>query len=122
MKVGMVLGIMGGVIALLIGSLGYGLTSTVSYLATSTDNPSGAEEMEFYSIAAIALPIVALVGAGLALRNPLISAVLMAASALGMLAIFGIGMISLVPTILLGVASLLIFLNLQNRSQPEKGK
>lgn len=122
MKVGMVLGIMGGVIALLIGSLGYGLTSTVSYLATSTDNPSGAEEMEFYSIAAIALPIVALVGAGLALRNPLISAVLMAASALGMLAVFGIGMISLVPTILLGVASLLIFLNLQNRSQPEKGK
>jgi len=108
MKTGMILGIIGGVIALLVGAVGYSATSTLGSLSNSVGYQEGASSMQFYSFAAIALPIVGLIGGGIAGKNPQLSAGLMGLSAVGILWVFGLGMMSIVPAVLLGIGAFLV--------------
>ena len=108
MKVGMILGIIGGVIALLIGAVGYSASSTLGSLSSGIGYEDGASSMQFYSIMSIVLPIVGLVGVGIAGKNAQLSSVLMGISAVGILWVFGLGLMSIVPAALLGIGAFLV--------------
>ena len=117
MKTGMVLGIIGGVIALIIGAVGFSLTSGLESLGSAAHNAnqsmgfntSKPPSLVFYSYASIILPILALVWAGIASKNAILSAALMGGSAVLMLFVFGIGVLSLIPSVLLIIGAFLVF-------------
>ncbi|MBL9052889.1 MAG: hypothetical protein JNN02_04075 [Tabrizicola sp.] len=104
----MVLGLIGGVLALIVGAIGFAATSTLGSWASAVSFDEGAEQMRFYSTLSILLPILGLVGAGLSGRSALLAAGLMGVSAAGMLYVFGIGVFSIICGGLLGVGALLI--------------
>jgi len=106
MKTGaLVLGIIGGLIALLYGLIGYGIGS----LAQAGGSNAGIL-LKFLSVG---LPILALVGAGMVKAKPIIGAVLMAISAIGFVLVLGFNFFSLIPVVLLGLAAFLGFLGSQ---------
>ncbi len=111
MKVGAtIVGIIGGLIALLYGLLGYGLGSM-----------GGSGGLKFLSIV---VPIAALVGAGMTISKPMIGAALMGLCAITFVLILGFNFFSLIPVVLLGVGAFLAFLGAQEdakeQSVPEK--
>ena len=104
MKVGaLILGILGGLVSLSIGFIGYGLGSMTS----------GGGGLQFFSIA---LPIVALIGAGIVMSKPVVGAGLMAAAAVGLILVLGFNFFSLIPVILLGLGALLGFMESQAKT------
>jgi hypothetical protein len=104
MKTGaLVLGIIGGLVALLYGLLGYGLGSLAG----------GAAGAGLLKLLSIALPVAALIGAGMVKAKPVIGAALMAIGALGFVLILGFNFFSLIPVVLLGLGALLGFLGSQ---------
>jgi len=106
MKVGaLVLGIIGGLVALLYGLVGYGLGSLAD------EGHAGSGMMA--KLLSLALPIAALVGAGMVKAKPVIGAALMAVAALGFVLILGFNFLSLIPTVLLGIGALLGFMGSQ---------
>lgn len=114
MKTGaLVLGIIGGLLALLIGQLGYGL----GIIADLDNSGSGAP----FKAISIGLPVAALVGAGMVKAKPLIGAGLLAVSAISLVLLLGFNFLSLIPVVLLGVAALLGFLGAQesDKQQPQ---
>jgi hypothetical protein len=103
MKVGaLILGIIGGLLTLLYGLLGYGLGSM-----------AGAVGLKIVSIG---LPILGLVGAGMVMAKPIIGAVLMGIATVGLMLILGFNFFSLIPIVLLGLGTLLGFLGSQETS------
>ncbi len=119
---GMVLGIIGGLIALLVGAFGYGLSSMGASVSASVGYHEGSALMMVYQFASLALPIAALVGSGVAVRAPAVGGVIMAASAIGIVFVFGFGFFSTVPVVLLGVGALLVFLGLSNSAEGATGE
>lgn len=111
MKTGMILGIIGGIIGLLIGVVGFGLSSVGESASAFVGANGAAGQMQFYKFASILLPIIGLIGSGMAGKNSNLAVGLMALSAIGMLWSFGIGVMSLVPAVLLGIGALLIALD-----------
>lgn len=106
MKTGaLVLGIIGGLIALIYGLVGYGIGSLGSAV--------GVEGSGMVKLVSIALPIAALIGAGMVKAKPLIGAALMAIGAIGFVLILGFNFFSLIPVVLLGLGALLGFLGMQ---------
>jgi len=106
MKTGaLVLGIIGGLIALIYGLFGYGIGSLGSAVGTA-----GSGMVKFLSLA---LPIAALIGAGMVKAKPVIGAALMAIGAIGFVLILGFNFFSLIPVVLLGLGALLGFLGMQ---------
>ena len=120
MRTGMILGIIGGVIALLIGAVGYGASSTLGAISSGVGNADGASAMQFYSFMSIVLPITGLAGSGLAGKNPKLGITLMGASAAGILWVFGFGVLSLVPVALLSIGAFLIWSDTQQDSPGKK--
>jgi hypothetical protein len=107
MKTGaLVLGIIGGLIALLYGLLGYGIGS----LADVGEAGSGGG-LKFLSIG---LPVVALIGAGTVKAKPAIGAALMGISAVGFVMVLGFNFFSMIPVVILGLAALFGFMSLQD--------
>lgn len=119
MKTGMILGVIGGVLALLVGAIGYAATSTLGSWASALSYEEGADQMQFYSIMSILLPIVGLVGGGISGRNALLGAGLMALSAAGILYVFGIGIFSIICAGLLGTGAVLVFSDQGKGSAPK---
>jgi hypothetical protein len=120
MKAGGVLGIIGGLLALLVGVIGYSIGGTASSimggLAAFTDTAQASQvnaevqaSLQFYRLLAIVLPIVGLVGAGMAFSNGRRGALLMGISAAGILWTFGVGFFSLICAVLLGVGAFLAY-------------
>jgi len=106
MKTGaLVLGIVGGLIALIYGLVGYGIGSLGS--------SAGAEGAGLVKLLSIGLPVAALIGAGMVKAKPVIGAVLMAIAAIGFVLILGFNFFSLIPVVLLGLGALLGFLGSQ---------
>ena len=106
MKVGsLVLGIIGGLIALIFGLFGYGIGS----LADVGEAGAGAT----LKILSLGLPIAALIGAGIVITKPIIGAALMGLAAVGLVLILGFNFFSLLPVVLLGLGALLGFLGSQ---------
>jgi hypothetical protein len=94
MKVGaLILGILGGLIALLYGFAGYAFGGIGGSLGLQ--------------IVSIAVPIVALVGAGMVMQKPVIGSVLMALAAIVLVLLLGFNIASLIPFVLLGIAAFL---------------
>jgi hypothetical protein len=96
------LGIIGGLVALLYGLIGYGLGS----LADVGEAGAGAG----LKIVSLGLPIAALVGAGMVMAKPIIGAALMGIAAVGLVLILGFNFFSLIPVVLIGLGALLGFL------------
>lgn len=106
MKTGaLVLGIIGGLVSLIYGLLGYGMGSIFD--AGQAGAGTGAK------LLSIGLPVAALVGAGMVKAKPVIGAALMAIAAIGFVLILGFNFFSLIPVVLLGLGALLGFLGLQ---------
>jgi len=106
MKVGaLVLGIIGGLIALIFGLVGYGIGS----MADVGEAGAGAT----LKILSLGLPIAALIGAGIVITKPIIGAALMGVAAVGLVLILGFNFFSLFPVVLLGLGALLGFLGSQ---------
>ncbi len=102
MKTGaLIIGILGGLIALAIGFIGYGLGS----MANAGQAGSGST----LKMLSIGVPIFALVGAGMVMARPIIGATLMAGSAIIFVIVVGFNFISLVPVVLLGIGAFLGF-------------
>jgi hypothetical protein len=105
MKVGaLILGIIGGLVTLFYGLLGYGLGSM-----------AGAAGLKIVSVG---LPIAGLVGAGMVMAKPVTGAALMGTAAVGLLLILGFNFFSLIPIVLLGLGALLGFLSSQDAAKP----
>jgi hypothetical protein len=99
MKVGaLIFGIIGGLIALLYGIVGYGF--------------GGLAHSSGLAIISIVIPIVALVGAGMVMQMPAIGALLMALAAVGFIFVLGFNIITLIPVVLLAIAAILGFMDL----------
>lgn len=110
MKTGaLILGIIGGLIALLYGLVGYGIGS----LGSAT----GTEGSGVVMLVSIALPLAALIGAGMVKAKPAIGAALMAIGAIGFVLILGFNFFSLIPVVLLGLGALLGFLGMQENAK-----
>jgi hypothetical protein len=120
MKAGGVLGIIGGVLALLIGAIGFSFGGTafsiMGGIAAFTDTAEASRvnaevqaSLQFYRTLSILLPIVGLIGAGIAFTKGKLGAVLMGISAIGTLWVFGLGFFSLICAALLGVGAFLAF-------------
>lgn len=110
MKTGaLILGIIGGLVALAYGLLGYGLGS----IADAGEAGSGGV-LKLFSIG---LPVAALLGAGMVKAKPAIGSALMAISAVGFLIVLGFNFFSLIPVVLLGLAAFFGFLGMQEGSK-----
>ncbi len=97
-----ILGIIGGAIALIIGVLSFFLGDLGQQL--------GIEGAVLRQILSLALPIAALVGGGISPRNGVVGGVLMAVSAIGILIVLEIGVISLITAIPIGLGAVLAFI------------
>jgi hypothetical protein len=103
MKTGaLVLGILGGVIALIYGMVGYGLGDLGSSLGVKDSGT-----MKFLSLG---LPIAGLVGAGMVKTKAVIGAALMGIAAIGIVLFLGFNFFSLIPVVLLGLGAFLAVL------------
>lgn len=102
MRVGaLIFGILGGLIALSYGLLGYGLGS----LADAGQSGAGSG----MKLISLGIPIGALLGAGMVIAAPVFGASLMAIAAVSLVLILGFNIFSLVPVVLLGLGALLGF-------------
>ena len=113
-KTGMVLGVIGGIIALLVGAVGYGLAGVGGSLTEFVGDEQSTALMAFYQFASLGLPVAALVGSGLVARSPALGAGIMAVSAVGIVIVFGFGFLSLVPVVLLGIGAAMVAAELNN--------
>ena len=96
------LGILGGLVALSYGVLGYGLGSI-----------GGSPGLQIVSII---IPLMGLAGGGIVASKAFIGAGLMAAAAIGVLLVLGFNFFTLIPVILLGIAAALGFLHGQSQT------
>jgi hypothetical protein len=98
MKIGaLILGILGGLVALAIGFFGFALGSMSS--------DGGA-----LKIVSLVVPIAALVGAGMVMSKPFVGSLLMGGSAVALILILGFNSFSLIPVVLLALGAGLGFL------------
>lgn len=107
-----VMGLIGGVMALGYGQFGYALGAVANL-----DGKGAGDELQFVSIA---LPVIALVGAGMVLAKPIVGGSIMAVSVIGILIYFGFGFFNLMTVVLLGVAVLLAFMDWKQVSPPPR--
>ncbi len=105
----LIFGIIGGLLALLFGVLGFGLGG----LANLGEAGAGT----FLRLLSVGLPILALVGAGIVINKPTIGASLMALAALLFVLILGFNFFTLIPVVLLALGALLGFLGSQQDSK-----
>jgi hypothetical protein len=106
MKTGaLVMGIIGGLIALVYGMVGYGLGDLGSSL--------GVKDSGMVKFLSLGLPIAGLIGAGIVKAKAVIGAALMGIAAIGIVFILGFNFFSLIPVVLLGLGALLAFFGSQ---------
>lgn len=114
MKVGaLVLGIIGGLVALLYGLVGFGLGS----LADMGEAGAGTA----VKLLSLGLPVAGLAGAGMVMAKPIVGAILMAIAAVGFVMILGFNFFSLIPVVLLGLGAIFGFLGSQEDAKQAVG-
>ncbi|WP_209508281.1 hypothetical protein [Ruegeria sp. HKCCSP335] len=130
MKVGGVLGLIGGVIALLVGVVGFKLAGAgsgiMSGIASFNGDANSARvnadvqsTLAFYRTMSLLMPIIGILGAGMAFKNGKLGGALMGIAALGILWAFGFGVFSLICVVLLGIGGFLAFSDAQKGLQTE---
>lgn len=104
MKTGaLILGIIGGLVALIYGLFGYVLGNLGDVMVLK--------------IVSVGLPIAGLVGAGMVKSRTVVGAILMGITAVGFLLILGFNFFTFFPVILLGLAAVLGFLGYQQEAK-----
>jgi hypothetical protein len=96
---GAVLGIVGGAIALIIG--------VVSFFIADLGAALGIDQAIVRQVLAILLPVLALIGGGVAPKSGIAGGILMAMSAVGIFVVLEIGVFSLITGIPIGIGALL---------------
>jgi hypothetical protein len=100
MKTGaVVLGVVGGVIALIIG--------VISFFVGDLGASLGISGSVMRQVLSLALPIAALLGGGIAGKSGIAGGLLMVASAVGILLVLEIGVVSLITSIPIGLGGVL---------------
>lgn len=94
-----VLGIVGGTIALIIG--------VVSFFIGDLGQMLGIQGSTTRQVLSLALPVAALVGGGVASKSGVVGAILMVGSAVGILIVLDIGVVSLITSIPIGLGGVL---------------
>ncbi|MDD4933406.1 MAG: hypothetical protein PHO89_08085 [Methylacidiphilaceae bacterium] len=113
MRIGaLVVGLMGGLASVAYGLLGYGLASFAE-----SGYPASATGVKILSVA---VPIVALLGAGMVLTRPLLGGLLMAAAAGAFLWLLGFNAFSLIPIVLLSCGALLGLLGVREPGRRQR--
>jgi len=106
----LILGIIGGLIALTFGFLGFGLGA----MANAANAGGGG-----LKVVSIAVPVVALIGAGFVMAMPVLGALMMGGAAIAFIAILGFGTFTMVPVVILGIAALLGFMASMEATSPK---
>ncbi|MGB3556134.1 MAG: hypothetical protein WBA25_16015 [Jannaschia sp.] len=91
---GGILRLLDGLIALMIGGVGYGLTSAGNGL---NEMAGGGAIFSFFQYGAVLIPLLALIGAGVAFAKPQVGALRMVGAAVAMILVFGFHTRSLIP-------------------------
>lgn len=94
-----VLGIIGGAVALIIG--------VISFFVGDLGQTLGLEGSLLRQILSLGLPIAALLGGGIAPKSGVLGGILMIGSAIGILLVLEIGVISLITAIPIGLGGVL---------------
>jgi hypothetical protein len=108
---GGILGLLGALFGLIVGSVGYGLSSAGNSINQAS---GGGAIFSGFQYAALLIPLIGLVGAGISFGKPKPGAVMMAVAAVLMVLVFGFHFVSLIPVSLLGAGALLAFLDSNN--------
>ncbi|MEM0921722.1 MAG: hypothetical protein AAGI13_01670 [Pseudomonadota bacterium] len=107
----LVLGIIGGVIGIVVGFFAYGWAEFGSWFVENTgvgaDQLGTPEEQQEAKIISLAAPILGIAGGAMARSQPLIGALLMLASAYGMLWGFGFGLFTMFPIAMCAIGGML---------------
>jgi hypothetical protein len=106
MKIGaLILGIIGSLYALLLGSFGYAVGGAMSYFDPNAQ--VGGFDGGMIKFFSVTLPIVGLVGGGIVYASPLLAGVLLLGSDVGILITIGLNSATFIPAILMGIGGFL---------------
>lgn len=103
----LILGMIGGLLGLLMGVVGYGYTSAVAAFGEVEGLFTQVADVQALRTAAVIAPILGIAGAGMAVTRALWGGLLMLASVAGMYFGFGVNGFTLFPMSFTGVAALL---------------
>lgn len=112
-----VLGILGGVLGMVTGFFVYGYTEFLGWFNTQVEQevltaPDNAERLVIVGIVA---PVLALAGGAMAHPRPTIGGAMLAVSAVGMVWAYGVGVFTMFPIVLTGLAALFALLGRATR-------
>jgi len=103
----LILGIVSGLWGMLVGFFGWGYTEFVAWFGEVPDVIQQVDNVNLIRSASLIAPILALVGGGMAVSQPLVAGVLLLASSAGMYWGFSFGVFTMFPITLCAVAGLL---------------
>lgn len=103
----LVLGVIGGVLAMIVGFFAYGYVEFIEWFGEVPDVARQVERPELFRTAAILSPVLGIAGAAMARARALVGGVLMLLAAAGFWHAFGFGVFTMFPIVFLGVAGLL---------------
>ncbi len=101
------LGLIGGLLAMIIGFFGYGYTEFVAQNGEMGDWAAQVDHPMVVKIASFLAPILAIAGAAMARSQNLPAGVLMLASALGIFTAFGFNVFTMFPIAMCGLGGIL---------------
>lgn len=93
----LVLGIIGGLWAMIVGFFGYGYTSFVAWFGEVPDLIEQVENVELIRAASFFAPLLAIAGGAMAHSQAIVGGVLMCLSAAAIYAAFGFGLFTMFP-------------------------
>ena len=103
----LVLGLIGGILAMIVGFFVYGYTVFIDWFGEIPDLASQVDNPELYRTMAFVSPILAIAGGAMARSRALWGGVLMVLAALGMLYAFGFGVFTMFPIAFCGIGGVL---------------
>ncbi|MEJ6391418.1 hypothetical protein [Gymnodinialimonas ulvae] len=103
----LVLGVIGGILAMIVGFFVYGYTVFIDWFGEIPDLAAQVDNPELYRTMAFVSPILAIAGGAMARSRALWGGVLLLLSAAGMLYAFGFGVFTMFPIAFCGVAGVL---------------
>lgn len=112
-----ILGVLGGTIGMITGFFVYGWVAFVDWFGTEVDpglidSPENALRLQIIGVVA---PVLAIAGGAMCHPRPAIGALLLALSLVGMIWAFGVGVFTVFPIAMTGLATLFAILGLATR-------
>jgi hypothetical protein len=101
------LGLIGGVLAMIVGFFGYGYTEFIDQNGELADIAKQVQHPMVIRVASFLAPILAIAGAAMARSQNVPAGVLMLASALGIYVAFGFGVFTMFPIAMCGLGGVL---------------